>query len=543
MGAYRTQALSLSPWVYIPFDTYTWTPPGSPLSTSTVGEITTASLGSLGRRPSMVRTESGDTTDSGFTIIDSGGDQLANGTPDFTYVLTISAETGNSNPPVNQGTPYVSSQGFLQVRAAVGQNGQQPWWDLHETANGTIGIATWGIWADQPAMQYNSNPPYNQMTVYGRYDNDLNGETTGSDRLFLFDTGIPVLDLLDGRPHLLAIRTHGADQPFSFTTPTATNTWISISIDGALRYTTTRGPAWVTLFGPTSFGFAGTGADEFGIWRRHLSDAEIASLWGPAVWGDLSSWPHQGSATTSARSATSTPDPILRFLSEAELSHAQSATPDPDPVWVEQETIGSADASAIAGRDSMGTGSWAGQDPWSSSYQRNLADRWLDDQDVALIAVPINGYSTVTGDLGREEGLLTGVSSGRSSVSGELSIAIQLEAMLITGSSSVTATTIGPAVTIDASSAGSSSVTADLSHGQVEPLTGSSAGSSAVTGDLSVQKWMNIGGEEMGDGENALPMGAGGLRRAHFSPKSSGYVNEQPTFQTVGVGGTGGPGS
>lgn len=540
MGAYRTQALSLSPWMYATFDTYNWTPPDPVTSPSTLGEIQAFQLGGgLSRRPSMVRTESGDTTAGGFTMVDQGGEMVSKA-PEWTYVFTVSLETGDSGPPVNQGTPYVSSSGFFQVHVGLGASGPQPWWDLHETLAGTIGIAAMGYWSDRPATIPNpSPPPFGDVTVYGRYDNDLNSGTTGSDHCYIYDTGIPVGDLMDGRPHLLAIRTLGADQPYSPSGPITTTTSISISIDGVHRYTSARGQSWGDangIAGHVTLTLSSTGSDEFGIWKRQLSDAEIASLWGPTVWGDLASWPHLGSSTTGSYATTSTPDPILRILSEPELTRVDFTTSEPDPVWVEEEAVGSADASGVVSRASMGQATWAGQGPWNSTRDRGLAYKWLemDDANINLLTGPIVGVSMAYAELEQQVGQAAGSSSGRSSVSGDLTVAIPLEAGEIHSSSTVYAITIGDLATLAASSSGASTVTADLSHGQTELLTGESAGSSSVSGDLLVTRYTLIGGEEV-DG-NGMPIG-GGRRRAHFSPLSVGYASERAQgIATAGAG-------
>lgn len=548
MGAYRSQALSLSPWMYFSFDTYTWTAPNPPYSSSIVGEIQAAQIGTLNRRPSMVRTESGDTAAAGFSIVDTGGEMVTRGT-DWTYALTVSLETGNSGPPVNQGTPYVSSMGFFYASVGGGVAGQHPWWDLHETVNGTIGIATWGVWSDQPGSVYDSNPPYGLITVYGRYDNDLNGGTTGSDRCYIYDTGIPVNDLMDGRPHLLAVRTLGADQPYRNQAqgPLTTTTSISVSIDGTLRYTSARGPAWgdaAGIGGYAELNSDGTGVDELGIWKRRLSDAEISSLWGTTVWGDLSSWPHLGASTTASAATVSTPDPILRILSEPELTQVQSVTSSPDPVWVEEATLGAATGSAIVARANMGDAlsqlDWEGAGTWAGGLTggplRRQASKWLDDQDVALLSVPVRGVAAVTGSLGQEADRGSGSSHGRASVSGSLTLAIQLEAVPVHGSSTVFAITIGDLDSLAGRSDGKASVAAALNQGQFEYLAGSSAGGTVVVGDLGVTRYSYVAGEEVGDGEGAPRMGAGGRRRAHFSPKSIGRVDGRIRAQEVGAG-------
>jgi hypothetical protein len=106
----------------------------------------------------------------------------------------------------------------------------------------------------------------------------------------------------------------------------------------------------------------------------------------------------------------------------------------------------------------------------------------------------------------------------------------------------VYAITIGDLEALSTVITGGATVAGDLSHGQLEPMLASSAGSSVVSGDLDIRPYQYLEGVEVGD--NDLPMGPAGLRRAHFSPKSVGYVNERASTQAYGTGTiTTGPGS
>lgn len=560
MGVYRDYALSLSPWSYLSMDTMTWNPPAAPYSTSTGGSVGLIGfLSKTARRPSMVLTESGTTTPGQIHFVDSNP-QLAVG-PDWTMAVTISLEhylVPGGSPPQDPTSKFASPRGFVTMTCGFGVAGNPTrWWDLHETDHGTIGIATFGIWSDKAAVIFNNDPPFGYTKqVWGRYDGDLDAGTTGSDHCYIFDTGVPIADLLDGRPHLLVVRSRGANQPYSEVGPTATDTWISLSIDGVHRYTTNRGPSWSTsigggaelILGSGSTLNAGeataTGVDEVGFWKSHLTDGEIATLW--SLWGDLSAWPHPASSTVSALGVESAPDPILRILSEAEVQHAQAANSDPDPVWVEQATEGIATSVSIVGRSFMGLDDWLDQDPWSSGWKRSGASKWLDtDQDVALVGASSIGSSTAHADLTQDEDELVGVASGQSSASGDITLHITLLVEPIAGSSTAYAITIGDLSTLAATADGAASVTGELSHGQLEYLAGSSDGGlSTSTATLSVSTYNYIDGNEVGDGDHAPAMGGGGLRRAHFSPKSVGYVNTRPNRQAVGIGTTtAGPGS
>jgi len=185
-------------------------------------------------------------------------------------------------------------------------------------------------------------------------------------------------------------------------------------------------------------------------------------------------------------------------------------------------------------------------DLWVLGAAGDAAGRWLDDQDVALLTAPIRGAANMSGNLGQEVGRPAGSSSGRSFVSGALTVYIPLRPDSVHGVCTVYAITIGDLATMAALSAGAALVTGDLAHGQVETLSGrSDASTASVVGELSVSRYSNVSGNEVGEGDDPILMGAGGLRRAHFSPKSVGYVNERARMQGASVGtiSNGGPGS
>lgn len=491
-------------------------------------------------QPSLVKTETNPHVPGGFFFSDMRGlwkmaENDASAIDEGTLTFTARFERDSSiGPPfispdvvTDVGTAFEAntgdqaySNGFFQVTyrssdISVG------FWDLHVTENDTIGIATF------------STKGWGDLRV--DYPNPTTQDRWGRRKCYTFDTGFPAGELFDGRPHLVTIRfrAHNQQNPSNFPA-LAQDNWIKLNIDGTALGATSRGPALTGNDGIANTSGGTHAFDELALWGRHISDAEAASMWGPAVWG-ADDWPYLGSGFTSAYTKSQSNDALLRIVDwEWQLGGAPRLpqvlsldinTTGIDPVWEQGWADEIATAVGFDGthRAGMGEATWD-VDPWSSSLDQQGADKWLTDQDVALLGAGAHGYATATGDLSSVEGQLVGVASGHSSASASLSILIQLAAEPIAGSSDVYAITVGDLSSIVGSSDGSSTVDGDLAVGEIEHLAGASAGTSAAAGSLGVKIYSLIEGVEVDDNGMPIPTG-GGIRRGRFTPKSAGLVN------------------